>query len=162
MIGFLQTTWKKVVAIGVGRITSDPIYNTVGRNDDPLCKFFVQSDQRGKGAEKEYESYVVNVWKDNAGYASNFEKGDFVFLCGECKVDDFYTKRHGKTEYLINADFVIPANIGAIVMQLQQVINLLNSQGAEQPQNAASDQNGFTDYSSMEIPPEFQDLEPDI
>ena len=163
MITVSKTRWGKFVAKGVGRITTDPVYKTVGKNNTQICSFMLQSDVQKNGQSKSYESYSVNVWGDDAVYASQLEKNDKIFIVGECKKDEYWSNRNGKEEFGITAEMIFPANIGITVLQLQMAIQAMtDSSDKKIPDASKAKDDGFTDYSSLELPDEFKDLEPDI
>lgn len=152
---FLGKTRKgKFCAVGTGQINSDPQYRVVGDKETPLCTFYINSDVVGKGTEKEYDSFLIQIWNDEAAFASNMEKGDKVFVFGECKRDEYHSKKSGKEELLINADFICPCAIGTHVLQLMQTMGNL---AIDSEQDIASvDENGFSEYSAMDLPDEFK------
>lgn len=162
MIALAKTNNGKIVAFGVGKITSDPEYRKTS-SDDTICNFYLLADKVGKGKEAVFDSYKVSFWNDMSAYASQFEKGDTVFVFGLCKKDEYWTNRNKKDTYEIVGQFIVPVDIGQTVLQLQQVMMTLNSGEVSLPKsdNNAS-QDGFTDFSNMQLPPEFDDIEPSI
>jgi len=164
MITLSKTRLGKFVAQGVGRITSDPVYKTVGKDEKQVCQFFLQSDVTKTGQTKNYESFNVSVWGDDAVYASQLEKNDKIFIIGECKKDEYWSNRNGKDEFSITADMIFPTNIGVTVLQLQMAMQAMNesSDSASKPTIANKESDGFYDYSNLELPEEFRDIEPDI
>ena len=165
MITLTKTRWGKYIAQGVGRITTDPTYKTVGKNNTQVCTFLLQADQQKNGQTKSFDSYSVSVWGDDAVYASQLEKNDRIFIVGECKKDEYWSQRNGTDEFNITAEMFFPANIGLMVLQLQMAMQTMaDSSDKKQTvaNNATNADDGFYDYSNMDIPDEFKDLEPDI
>lgn len=163
MITLSKTRLGKFVAQGVGRITSDPVYKTVGRDEKQVCQFFLQSDVTKNGQTKNYESFNVSVWGDDAVYASQLEKNDKIFIIGECKKDEYWSNRNGKDEFSIAADMIFPTNIGVTVLQLQMAMQAMNESSDVKVKDASNAKDdGFYDYSNLELPEEFRDIEPDI
>lgn len=162
MISVTKTRLGKFMAMGVGRITSDPSYRTV-KGDNKVCQFFLQSDVQKNGGSKNYDSYGVTVWGDDADYASNLEKNDKIFIVGECRKDEYWSNKNGKEEMNITAEMIIPANIGLTVLQLQMAMkSMADSSGKPAPDASKANDDGFYDYSSLNLPDEFKDIEPDI
>lgn len=163
MITVSKTRLGKYVAMGVGLITTDPTYRTVGDKGTKLCSFTLLSDKLKSGGVTTFDSYSVQVWGDDAAYASQFEKNDEIFVIGECKKDEYWSNKNGKDEFRIVAEMIVPKNIGIIVLQLQMAMKAFSDSNGE-GQNKAESTDGFTDLdlSSIEIPKEFMDLEPDI
>lgn len=163
MITLSKTRWGKYVATGVGRITTDPQYKEVGRNNSKVCTFLLQSDAQKNGTTKSFDSFSVNVWGDDAVYASQLEKGDDIFIVGECKKDEYWSNRNNKEEFSITAEMIVPKNIGLIVLQMQMALKAM-AESDGKPMNTASsvDEDAFTDISSAQVPDFLQDLEPDI
>lgn len=164
MITLSKTRFGKYVAMGVGRITSDPQYRTVGKNNSKVCSFMLQSDAQKTGTTKSFDSFSVNVWGDDAAYASQFEKNDEIFIVGECKKDEYWSNRNGKEEFSINAEMIIPKNVGLIALQLQMALQAMsNDSSVAMPKDASkAKDDGFIDIDSTQIPDFLQDIEPDI
>lgn len=158
MITVSKTRNGKYVAKGTARITSDPSYKTVGQKETPLTSFFVNSDVIGQGAAKEYENYLIQCWDKLAAYGSNFEKNDIVCVEGECKRNEYQSKKTGKDEYMIDVHTIFPANIGEIVFQLQQVISLLGDNQGTNVEHANDP--SMDGYEDLQIPDDL--FEPDI
>lgn len=161
MITLSKTRLGKYLASGVGLITTDPQYKTVGKNETPVCTFLLQSDSKKDGSKKTYDNFSVCVWGDDSAYASQLEKGDEIYIVGECKRDEYWSNRNGKDEFTINAEMIIPKNIGLVVLQLQMALQAMQSDGSE-PKKTAKDFDDMN-YSNIEIPPEFlDDMESEI
>jgi single-stranded DNA-binding protein len=160
MITLSKTRFGKYLATGVGKITTDPQYKTVGKNETPVCTFLLQSDTKKSGNVKEYDNFSVCVWGDDSAYASQLEKGDEIYIVGECKRDDYWSNRNNKEEFQINAEMIIPKNIGLVVLQLQMALKAMSD--GEEPKKTAKDFDDMN-YSNIEIPPEFlEDMESEI
>lgn len=162
MITLSKTKFGKFIATGVGKITTDPSFKTVGKNDTNVCTFLLQSDTQKNGQTKTYDSYSVSVWGDDAVYASQLEKGDEIFIVGECKKDEYWSKRNGKDEFGITSEMIVPKNIGLIVLQMQMAFQSMNESSDVKPKLKHVDDDEFTDISSAEIPDFLKDIEPDI
>ena len=175
MISLSKTKGGKVVAIGTGKITTDPSYRTFD-SGKALTSFFINSDSSGKGKSRQYESYTVNCWEDWADYARFFEKGDVVSVQGECVKNDYLSKKNGTDEFTINVQKIELANIGVEVMHLRLLIDDLRKQLGEKPngdKNGASEkltpneQGSLYDYTNIN-PDDLpfgagdDDIEPDI
>lgn len=122
MIILGKTKSGKIVCVGTGKVTSEPRFAET-KTGKSVCSFFVNSDVIGKGQSREYESYKVNAWDEKAHYARNFEKGDTIYVEGECSKDDYTSQKNGKDEYQITASELRSADIGAQVANLQLAVN---------------------------------------
>lgn len=162
MIGLCKTKSGKMFASGTGRINSDPRYKTIGSKNTPLTSFYITADTLGFGNNKEYESYLVQVWGEKAAYFSNFLKGEEIYLEGEVKEDEYASKKSGKNEYLINATIGFPSNVGEQLFQLNQVISLLNQTGEIGAQPTSNAQNGEPPFDYSALVPDDVFPEPDI
>lgn len=161
MIILGKTKSGKIVCIGTGKITSEPRFSETktGKN---VCSFYVNSDVIGKGQNREFESYKINAWDEKAHYAKQFEKGDTVYVEGECTKDDYTSQKNGKDEYQITVSEIRNADIGAQVANIQLAVNDLikkvYNKGKEPTQEEVSDM-----FKDVEVP-EFlrEDFSPDI
>lgn len=161
MIGICKTKSGKLVGIGTGKITSEPRF-TETKTGKPVCSFYVCSDVIGKGQNKEYESFKITAWDDKAHYAKLFEKGETIYVEGECTSDDYATQKNGKDEYQITASELRNADIGVQVANIQLAVNDLikkvYNKTKEPTQEEALDM-----FKDVEVP-EFlrEDYAPDI
>lgn len=156
-----KTKSGKFVGIGTGKITSDPRF-TETKTGKNVCSFYVNSDVIGKGQNRKFESYKINAWDEKAHYAKRFEKGDVVYVEGECTRDDYTSQKNGEDEYQINASEIRNADIGMQVANLQLAVNdiikKVYNKGTEPTQEELSDM-----FKDVEVP-EFlrDDIVPDI
>lgn len=148
MIILGKTKSGKIVCVGTGKITSEPRF-TETKTGKTVCSFFICSDVIGKGQNKEYESYKVSAWDDKAHYAKLFDKGETIYVEGECTKDDYATQKNGKDEYQITASALYNADIGAQMANLQLAVNDLIKRVY----------NKVKEPTQEEISEEFKDLE---
>jgi len=134
MISLTKTKSGKVIASGTGKITSAPQYRTFD-SGNTLTSFFINSDSNGKGKDKQFESYKINAWGEWSDYANALEKGDVIYVEGECVKDDYNSKRNKTDEYMINVQELFIANIGIEVMHLRFLVDDLRK-GLESYPNA--------------------------
>ena len=161
MIILGKTKSGKIVCVGTGKITSEPRF-TETKTGKTVCSFYVCSDVIGKGQNKEYESYNVSAWDEKAHYAKLFEKGETIYVEGECSKDDYASQKNGKDEYRITASALYNADIGVQVANLQLAVNDLikkvYSKGTEPTQEEVSDM-----FKDVEVPDFLRDdFAPDI
>ena len=174
MIFLSETRNGKIIAGGTGKITSAPQFRTFD-SGNTLTFFFINSDTIGKGKEKQYESYKVNAWGEWSDYANALEKGDIIYLEGECKKDEYLSKKSGEEEYTINVQILYIANIGVEAMRLRLLLDDIRSKLASTPNaekkkqtnaimpNEQIDASGFTDIDPNDMPWEQGDnYEPSI
>lgn len=166
MISLSKTKSGKVIARGTGKITSDP-HTRETKTGKLINGFYVCSDTIGFGKNKEYESYKINAWDELANYANNLDKGDVVYVEGECKRDDYLSEKNGKDEFQITAQILQIADIGTQVANLQMMVNDLirsaypDASRQSNPQDAVDPSEIFKDVE----PPSFftdDDEVPDI
>lgn len=149
MISLTKTKSGKLIASGTGKITSAPQYRTFD-SGNTLTSFFINSDSSGKGKDKQFESYKINAWGEWSDYANALEKGDIIYVEGECVKDDYNSKRNGTDEYMINVQELFIANIGIEVMRLRLLVDDLRQQLA----------NGSNPNKNVGIKPSAQ-IDPD-
>lgn len=160
MIALTKTKGGKVVAIGTAKITSQPQYKTFDSGNS-LTSFYANSDTYGKGKDRQFESYKINAWGEWSDYANIFEKGDIIYVEGECTKDDYNSKKNGSDEFMINVQLMFPVNIGVEVMGLRMMLDDLRKSTPNAQKNATSrankqneqvDTSGFTDIDPNDMP----------
>ena len=160
MIALTKTKGGKVIASGTGKITSAPQYR-IFDSGNTLTNFFINSDSSGKGKDRQFESYKINAWGEWSDYANIFEKGDIIYVEGECTKDEFNSKRNGSDEFMINVQLMFPVNIGVEVMGLRMMLDDLRKSTPNAQKNATSrankqneqvDTSGFTDVDPNDMP----------
>lgn len=162
MITVSKTRGNKYVARGTGKITSAPQFRTFD-SGKVLTSFFINSDASGKGKDKQFESYKINAWEEWADYANVLEKGDVVYVEGECLKDDYYSKKNGTDEFMINIQEMFIANIGIEIMHLRLLVDDMRKQLGTAPNG--SKKNGKAKNKPNEQPlipeDEFSNVDPD-
>lgn len=160
MVALTKTKGGKVVAIGTAKITSQPQFRTFDSGNS-LTSFYANSDTSGKGKDRQFESYKINAWGEWSDYANVFEKGDVIYVEGECSKDDYNSKRNGSDEFMINVQLMFPVNIGVEVMGLRMMLDDMrkstpNAQKKNQTKaakpNEQVDTSGFTDIDPNDMP----------
>lgn len=154
MIALTKTKGGKVIASGTGKITSAPQYR-IFDSGNTLTNFFINSDSSGKGKDKQFESYKINAWGEWSDYANALEKGDMIYVEGECVKDDYNSKRNGTDEYMINVQELFIANIGIEVMHLRLLLDCLRQQLDSTANGSKPNKNGGT-KPSAQIDPDVE------
>ena len=159
MIALTKTKGGKVIASGTGKITSAPQYRTFD-SGNTLTSFFINSDSNGKGKDKQFESYKINAWGEWSDYANALEKGDLIYVEGECVKDDYNSKRNKTDEYMINVQELFIANIGIEVMHLRILVDDLRQQLNYAPNGSKPNNNGGTKpNASINPDTEYSDID---
>lgn len=166
MIVLCKTKSGKVVGVGTGKVTSDPRFTQTKTGKD-VCSFYICSDVLGSGKNKEYESYKVTAWNELANSAKMFEKGDIIYVEGECKRDAYTSDRNGKDEYEITASVIWSAEIGAQVASLQLAVNELIKKTYGKEKSEPTEEEVAEMFRDVQVPDFLRedsddDLEPDI
>ena len=159
-----KTKSGKFVALGTGKITSDPRITQTKTGKD-VCSFFICSDVIRTGKNKEYEGYKITAWDEQAASAQMFEKGDVVYVEGECTKDDYTSQQNGKDEYQITIKTIWSADIGTQVANIQLAVNDL----IKTKYSGGKNDEPIDPDSLMDVPvPDFlqdgyvDDMQPDI
>jgi hypothetical protein len=130
MITISKTRDGKFVARGTCKVNSDPQYKEFD-SGKTLTSFFGNADATGKGKDKKYDSYKINAWEEWSDYANMLQKGDLIYVEGECKKDDYYSQKNNTDEFMINVTTMFIATIGVEVLRLRMLVDDLRNRLGE-------------------------------